>query len=106
MSKYHPEYSFSTGLYPAAAAHIWTMQNKSGSKGLGVTSEKPLFDECNCDESPLGVLSLCPSGSVAPTTEEMYRPFEKGPSMKIACTAMLTVIVIGIVGLAPGTAVS
>ncbi|MFD3621628.1 DNRLRE domain-containing protein [Streptomyces sp. NPDC058676] len=53
LSQYVPEYSFSTGMYPAAAAHIWTIQNKSGSKGLGVTSEKPLHYHPEGDRSEI-----------------------------------------------------
>ncbi|MER5221284.1 DNRLRE domain-containing protein [Streptomyces flaveus] len=41
MPQYAPQYRFNTAKYPAAAAHVWMIQNKSKpSKGLGAT--KPL----------------------------------------------------------------
>ncbi|MFI2357739.1 DNRLRE domain-containing protein [Streptomyces anulatus] len=43
LSEYVPEYTIFAARYPAAAAHIWLIQNKSKpSKGLGASWEKPL----------------------------------------------------------------
>ncbi|MFE5843809.1 DNRLRE domain-containing protein [Streptomyces niveus] len=43
LAEYVPEYKIFAAKYPAAAAHIWLIQNKSKpSKGLGASWEKPL----------------------------------------------------------------
>ncbi|WP_455430994.1 DNRLRE domain-containing protein [Streptomyces cadmiisoli] len=43
LAEYVPEYKIHAAKYPAAAAHIWLIQNKSKpSMGLGASWEKPL----------------------------------------------------------------
>ncbi|WP_093849241.1 DNRLRE domain-containing protein [Streptomyces pini] len=43
MPKYYPEYKIHTARFPAAAAHVWMIQNKSKpSKGLGASVDRPL----------------------------------------------------------------
>ncbi|MFI0243101.1 DNRLRE domain-containing protein [Streptomyces sp. NPDC016845] len=43
LSEYVPEYKIHAARYPAAAAHIWLIQNKSKpSKGLGASWDSPL----------------------------------------------------------------
>lgn len=41
LTQYVPEYQMDAARYPAAAAHLWMVQNKSGVKGLG-TIAKPM----------------------------------------------------------------
>ncbi|MGW5675723.1 DNRLRE domain-containing protein [Streptomyces sp. NPDC003860] len=43
LSQYVPTFTFNTAKYPAAAAHAWVVQNRSASKGLGVTTNSPLI---------------------------------------------------------------
>ncbi|MGK5446062.1 DNRLRE domain-containing protein [Streptomyces radiopugnans] len=39
LTQYVPEYQMDAARYPAAAAHLWLVQNKSGVKGLGTIAE-------------------------------------------------------------------
>ncbi|OWA03812.1 hypothetical protein B9W62_26470 [Streptomyces sp. CS113] len=39
LTQYVPEYQMDAARYPAAAAHLWMVQNKSGVKGLGTIAE-------------------------------------------------------------------
>ncbi|MER5688213.1 hypothetical protein [Streptomyces sp. NPDC002205] len=48
LTQYVPEYQMDAARYPAAAAHLWMVQNKSGVKSLG-TIAKPLHYRPNAD---------------------------------------------------------
>ncbi|MFJ6694532.1 DNRLRE domain-containing protein [Streptomyces sp. NPDC091272] len=48
LTQYVPEYRMDAARYPAAAAHLWMVQNKSGVKGLG-TLGKPLHYRPDAD---------------------------------------------------------
>ncbi|MFI6125237.1 DNRLRE domain-containing protein [Streptomyces sp. NPDC051064] len=48
LTQYVPEYQMDAARYPAAAAHLWMVQNKSGIKGLG-TIGKPLHYRPDAD---------------------------------------------------------
>ncbi|MEV8311955.1 DNRLRE domain-containing protein [Streptomyces flavidovirens] len=48
LTQYVPEYQMDAARYPAAAAHLWMVQNKSGVKGLG-TIDKPLHYRPDAD---------------------------------------------------------
>ncbi|MFD4698373.1 DNRLRE domain-containing protein [Streptomyces niveus] len=48
LSQYVPEYQMDAARYPAAAAHLWVVQNKSGVKGLG-TVAKPMHYRPDAD---------------------------------------------------------
>jgi hypothetical protein len=48
LTQYVPEYQMDAARYPAAAAHVWMVQNKSGVKGLG-TIAKPMHYRPDAD---------------------------------------------------------
>jgi hypothetical protein len=48
LTQYVPKYQMDAARYPAAAAHLWTVQNKSAVKGLG-TIDKPLHYRPDAD---------------------------------------------------------
>ncbi|MDG9717253.1 DNRLRE domain-containing protein [Streptomyces sp. DH24] len=42
LPQYYPKYTFNTAKYPAAAAHVWLIQNKSKVNGSGKSIYDPL----------------------------------------------------------------
>ncbi|MFJ7423817.1 DNRLRE domain-containing protein [Streptomyces uncialis] len=49
LTQYIPEYQIDPARHPAAAAHLWLVQNKSGVKGLG-TVTKPMHYRPDADQ--------------------------------------------------------